>query len=46
MLKEEKIYVLKDKILRMEIIQLHHDVPVARHERRWKMTKLVIKNYW
>ena len=28
-LKEEKIYVLKDKKLRIEIIQLHHDVPTA-----------------
>ena len=31
MLKEEKIYVPKDEELRAEIIQLHHDVPVAGH---------------
>ena len=30
-LKEEKIYVPKDKELRAEIIQLHYDVPVVRH---------------
>jgi len=33
-LKEGKIYVLKNEELRMEIIQLHHDVPVAGHGRR------------
>jgi len=30
--KEGKVYVLKDKELRVEIIQLHHDTPVAEHE--------------
>jgi len=30
-LKEEKVYVLKDEELRAEIIQLYHDVSVARH---------------
>jgi len=30
-LKEGKIYVLKDVELRAEIIWLHHDVPVAGH---------------
>ena len=30
-LKERKVYVPKDEELRVEIIQLHHDVPVARH---------------
>ena len=44
-LKEEKIYVPKDEKLRVEIIQLHHDVPVAEHRERWKTTKLVIRNY-
>jgi len=32
-LKEGKIYVPKDGELRAEIIQLHHDVPVAEHGR-------------
>ena len=30
-LKEEKVYMPKDKELRVEIIWLHHDVPVAGH---------------
>jgi len=33
-LKEEKLYVLKDKELRVEIIQLYYNVLVARHEER------------
>jgi len=33
-LKEEKVYVLKDKELQTEIIQLHHDIPVAGHGGR------------
>jgi len=44
-LKERKIYVPKDKELRMEIIWLHHDVPVIGHGGRWKMTELVTRNY-
>ena len=45
-LKEEKVYVLKDEEFRVEIIQLHHDVPVAGHRGRWKMVELVTRNYW
>jgi len=45
-LKEEKVYVLKDKELRMEMVQLHHDTLVAGHRGRWKMTELVMRNYW
>ena len=30
-LKEVKIYIPKDEALRVEIIQLHHDVPVVEH---------------
>ena len=29
MLKEEKMYVLKNKELRLEIIQLHHNTLIA-----------------
>ena len=32
-LKEEKVYMPKDEELRVEIIQLHHDVPAAGHGR-------------
>jgi len=45
-LKEGKIYIPKDEELRAEIIQLHHDVPAAGHEGRWKMVELVTRNYW
>jgi len=31
-LKEEKVYMLKDKELRVKIILLYHDIPVAGHE--------------
>ena len=33
-LKEGKVYVLKNEKLRAEIIQLHHDVPVARYKEK------------
>jgi len=32
MLKEGKMYMLKDKALRVEIIWLHHNVLIAGHE--------------
>ena len=31
MLKEGKVYVPKDEALRVEIIRLHHDMPVGGH---------------
>ena len=46
MLKERKIYVLKNEKLRAEIIQLHHDMPVAGHGGQWKIVELVMRNYW
>jgi len=30
-LKEEKVYMSKNEELRVEVIQLHHDVPAAGH---------------
>jgi len=30
-LKEEKVYMLRNEKLRMEIIQLHHDMLIAGH---------------
>ena len=45
-LKEEKVYVPKDKKLRVEIIQLYHNILVAGHGEKWKTTKLVMRNYW
>ena len=32
--KEEKMYVLKDKELRLEVIWLHYDILVVRHRDR------------
>jgi len=45
-LKECKVYILKDEELRAEIIQLYHNVPVAEHEEKWKTIELVTRNYW
>ena len=44
-LKERRVYVLKDEKLRMKIIRLHHDTLVAEHGEQWKMVELVIRNY-
>ena len=32
----------KDKALRVEIIRLHHNMPMEGHWGQWKITKLVI----
>ena len=32
--KKDKIYVLKDEELKVEIIQLYYDILVAKHEGR------------
>jgi len=45
-LKEGKVYVLKDEELRAEVIWLHHNVPTAGHGGRWKTVELVTRNYW
>jgi len=45
-LKEEKVYVPKNEELRTEIIQLHYNVPMARHREKWKTVELVTRNYW
>ena len=40
-LKERKVYIMKDKELKVEIIQLHHDILAAGYEERQKKTELV-----
>ena len=45
-LKEGRVYVPKDEKLRMEIIWLHHDTPIAGHGEQWKTVELVTRNYW
>ena len=45
-LKEGRVYVPKDEKLRVEIIQLYHDTPIAGHGGQWKTVELVTRNYW
>ena len=40
------MYILKNEELRVGIIWLYYDVPVARHEGKWKTTELLTRNYW
>ena len=44
-LKEGKVYMLKDEELRVEVIRLHHDILAAGHGGRWKIVELVTRNY-
>jgi len=46
MLKEEKVYVLKDEALRVEIIRLYHDMPMGGHGGQWKTAEMVTRNFW
>ena len=46
MLKEGKIYVPKNGLLRAEIIRLYHDTSIGEYERQWKTTELVTRNFW
>ena len=45
-LKEGKVYILKNEKLRIEVIQLHHNVLMAGYGGRWKTVELVTRNYW
>ena len=45
-LKEGKIYVLRNEKLRLEIIWLHHNILIVGYERQQKMVELVTRNYW
>ena len=44
-LKEKKVYVLKNEKLRVEIIQLYYNMPIAGHGGQWKTMELVTINY-
>ena len=46
MLKEEKVYVPKNKELRVEVIRLHYDTSVGGHGEQWKTIELVVRNFW
>ena len=43
-----KVYIPKDPNmeLRHQIIQMHHDLPMAGHPGRWKTYELISRNYW
>jgi len=41
MLKEGKVYVPKDEILRVEIIRLYHNMPMGGYGGQWKTAKMV-----
>ena len=45
-LKEGRVYVPKDEKLRVEIIWLYHDTPIAGYGGQWKIVELVTRNYW
>jgi len=45
-LKEGKVYVPKDEALRVEIIRLHHDMPMGGHGGQWKTVEMVTRNFW
>jgi len=45
-LKEGKVYVLRDNKLRLEIIWLHYNILIIGHGRQWKTVELIIRNYW
>jgi len=44
-LKEEKVYIPKNEKLRVEIIWLHHNMPIAGYGGQWKTIELVTRNY-
>ena len=44
--REGHIYVPKDQVLWGDIIQLHHDTPIAGHPSQYKTYELITRNYW
>jgi len=48
LLYKEKIYIPHsvEDTLQQQIIQMHHDLPSARHPGQWKIYELVSRNYW
>jgi len=43
---KKKIYISKNKKLRVEIIRLYHDILVEEYKRQLKMIELVTRNFW
>ena len=46
MLRDRKVYVPRDKRLRVEVIWLYHDTLVRGYGGQQKTTKLVTRNFW
>ena len=44
-LMKEKVYVLKNESLRLEIIWLHYDMLIVEYREQQKMVKLTTRNY-
>jgi len=40
------IYIPKDEKLRVEIIQLHHNMPVGEYRGQWKIVELITRKFW
>ena len=45
-LKEERIYILKNEELRVEIIWLYYNIPAPEYGGRQKTMELVMRKYW
>jgi len=45
MYKEGKVYIPRDNELRMEIVRLHHNMPVGGHRGQWKIVELITWNF-
>ena len=46
LLHRGKVYVPKDRDLRLDLLKLHHDTRLAGHQGRWKTLELISRNYW
>jgi len=46
MLKEGKVYIPRNEKLRVEVIRLHHDMPIGGHGEQWKTAELMTRNFW
>jgi len=48
LLYREKIYIphSMNDTLQQQIVQMHYDLPSARHPGQWKTYELVSRNYW
>jgi len=46
MLRDRKVYILRDERLKAEVIQLYHDTLVEEYRGQWKTTELITRNFW